>query len=114
MALAAIPAAVGILHVGTLGLVLEPRPPPWRRSSRSSRAALVVVDPNCRPTVISDPTPPSRACAASSATLDLVKVSEEDLAWLEPGRTGDRAARAMLDHGPGRAADPGRRRARSW
>jgi fructokinase len=31
---------------------------------------------------------------------DLVKVSEEDLAWLDPARPRGRAARALLQRGP--------------
>jgi fructokinase len=31
---------------------------------------------------------------------DLVKVSEEDLAWLDPGRSPAAAARALLERGP--------------
>ena len=53
-------------------------------ADRAGRA-LVMTDPNCRPTIISDP---PRYRARISRILrgsDVVKVSDEDLAWLAPG-----------------------------
>src|SRR5256885_200961 len=49
--------------------------------------ALVVVDPNCRPSAISDPDGYRRRLRPVLGRSQIVKVSEEDLAWLDPKRT---------------------------
>ena len=101
-ALAALPPAVGMLHVGTLGLTLEPMASALEAVvERLGGQALVMVDPNCRPSVIADAdayrAPPAAACSARS---DVVKVCEEDLAWLDPAAQPADAARMLLEDGP--------------
>jgi fructokinase len=100
-ALAALPDGVEVLHVGTLGLVLEPVGSALEAVvERLAPSALVAVDPNVRPGAIAD-------AAAYRARLDrvlarahAVKVSEDDLGWLEPGRSWLDAARTLLARGP--------------
>jgi fructokinase len=100
-ALAVLPDSVAILHVGTLGLTLEPIATALEAVVEAvAPDALVAVDPNCRPWAITDL---KRYRARLSRVLSrshLVKVSEEDLAWLDPGRPPATAARALLDLGP--------------
>ena len=93
-ALGLLPAGVDVLHVGTLGLALEPMADALEAVvERLAPNALVAVDPNIRPWAIAD-------AGAYRARLDrvlalshLVKVSEEDLEWLGP-------VRDLLAHGP--------------
>jgi fructokinase len=100
-ALAALPDGVEMLHVGTLGLVLEPLASALEAVvERLAPSALVAVDPNVRPGAIAD-------AAAYRARLDrvlarthVVKVSGDDLDWLETGRPWLDAARALLARGP--------------
>ncbi len=100
-ALAALPGRVAALHVGTLGLVLEPLATALEAVvERLAGDALVFVDPNCRPHAIDDP-------AAFRARLERVlrrcavaKVSEEDLAWLRPDLAPGDAAADLLRLGP--------------
>jgi fructokinase len=100
-ALGALPAAVGYLHVGTLGLVLEPMAAALEALAGAlSGRALVMVDPNCRPAIIADPPGYRSRLARVLAGADVVKVSEEDLAWLAPGVPAASAARALLGQGP--------------
>jgi fructokinase len=100
-ALAAIPARVAALHVGTLGLVLEPLATAIEAVVRRlAGETMVVVDPNVRPQVITDPEAFRARLERVLAHSDLVKVSEEDLAWLDPGRPRVDAARALLERGP--------------
>lgn len=100
-ALAALPHAVGILHVGTLGLTLEPMATALEAVVEElSGKALVAVDPNVRPWVIGDADTYRRRLRRVLGRSDLVKVSEEDLAWLDPQRTTAAAARALLELGP--------------
>ncbi len=57
---------------------------------------MVVVDPNCRPLVIDAPDVYRARLEHIFQMSDLVKVSEEDLAWLDPGPPRCDAARALL------------------
>jgi fructokinase len=59
---------------------------------------LVALDPNCRPTTIHDPAAFRGRLARLLARTDVVKVSEEDLAWLDPGTEPVAAARALIGH----------------
>ena len=100
-ALAALPPRLAALHVGTLGLVLEPIAAALEAVvARLAGSTMVVVDPNVRPHVI-DAADVYRARLGRVLEMsDLVKVSEEDLAWLSPGAAALDAARELLSHGP--------------
>lgn len=100
-ALAALPLEVAALHVGTLGLVLEPLAAALEAVvARLAGRTMVVVDPNCRPWVIDAPEVYRARLDRILQMSDLVKVSEDDLAWLTPGVAPHDAARALLDLGP--------------
>jgi fructokinase len=100
-ALAALPPRVAALHVGTLGLVLEPLATAVEAVvQRLAGETMVVVDPNVRAQVIDDPEAFRARLERVLGSADLVKVSEEDLAWLDPGQSRVAAARALLERGP--------------
>ena len=100
-ALAALPADVAMLHVGTLGLVLEPVASALNAVVEElADRALVMVDPNCRPTVIPDRAAYRRALATTLRHAHVVKASADDLRWLDPERTPVQAAGALLRDGP--------------
>jgi fructokinase len=100
-ALAVLPQSVAALHVGTLGLVLEPLATAMEAvAQRLAGRTTVVVDLNCRPQAISDPAEYRERLARIVGYSDLVKASEEDLAWLRPGQAPIDAARALLGQGP--------------
>jgi fructokinase len=100
-ALAALPHAVSILHVGTLGLVLEPVASALEAVVESlAGRALIAVDPNCRPDAIADEPAYRARLQRVFGRAQLVKVSEEDLLWLDPSRAWIDAARALLALGP--------------
>jgi fructokinase len=100
-ALAALPPTVSIVHVGTLGLVLEPVAAALEAVVETlSGRALIAIDPNVRPGVIADPDAYRQRMDRVLGHSDVVKVSEDDLAWLDPNRSPVAAARALLDHGP--------------
>lgn len=89
------------LHVGTLGLVLEPMAQALVDGvARASPATLVMIDPNCRPLVIADRLAYLERLNAVLRRADIVKVSTDDLAYLAPGVTAVAAARELLDNGP--------------
>jgi fructokinase len=93
--------AVEMLHVGTLGLVLEPMATTLEAlAARLSGRALVMVDPNTRPSMIGDAAAYRARIRRVLADSDVVKVSDEDLAWLSPGVPAEDAALALLAQGP--------------
>jgi fructokinase len=100
-ALAALPERVETLHVGTLGLVLEPIAHALEAVvQQASDETLVALDPNVRPAVIDDEPAYRERLAKILSRTDLLKASEEDLAWLAPDRDPADAARAFLREGP--------------
>ena len=100
-ALAALPPAVSILHVGTLGLTLEPMAAALEAVVEElSGKVLVMVDPNIRPWVIGDADAYRGRLRRVIGHSDVVKVSEEDMTWLEPQQDAAAAARTLLQAGP--------------
>lgn len=98
-ALAAVPPGVGMLHVGTLGF--EPMSAALAAVvDELAGRALIAVDPNVRLVRITDPDGYRARLDHVIARSDLVKASEEDLAWMDPDRDAPAAARALLDRGP--------------
>jgi fructokinase len=100
-ALGAVPADVDILHVGTLGLALEPVATALEAVvERLAGTALVAVDPNCRPWVVDDVDAYRARIHRVLSHAHLLKVSEEDIEFLEPDRGAVDGVRALLECGP--------------
>jgi fructokinase len=96
-ATAALPVRLGTFYVGTLGLVFEPMASTLEALvGRMGADTLVAVDPNCRPTTIDDPAAFRGRLARLLRRVDVMKASEEDLAWIDPGADPVAAARALL------------------
>jgi fructokinase len=100
---------VRALHVGTLGLVLEPMASTIAALvNREHDQRLVMVDPNIRPFLLPDFPPPLAGEGRVGANrLDrvisqstIVKASDADMAWLYPGLDLRAGARALLSRGP--------------
>lgn len=89
------------LHVGTLGLMVEPIGDALAAGiARLDPSTLLMVDPNCRPGVIGDGAAYRARLRAILARADVVKVSADDLAYLAPGVAAADAARGLLTEGP--------------
>ena len=100
-ALAVLPPGVDALHVGTLGLALETVAAAMEAVvAELAGRALVLVDPNCRPWAVRDEVAYRARLRRVLARADVVKVSDEDLAWLHPRRPATEAARGLLELGP--------------
>src|SRR3954464_8962092 len=100
-ALAALPETVDFLHVGTLGLVMEPVAAALQAVVEAvADSALIMVDPNCRPTFIEDRESYRRGLAATLRYTHVVKVSGDDLEYLRPGTSLTDGARDLLADGP--------------
>jgi fructokinase len=88
---------VDCLHTGSIATFLEPGAAHVAALLRAARAtATVSYDPNCRPSLMGDPATAARRVEGLVAVSDVVKVSQEDLAWLYPGRRHDEIGRAWL------------------
>ena len=89
------------LHLGTLGLVLEPMATALATATASVPPdSLVMLDPNCRPAVIPDRSAYLDRLGGVIARADVVKVSRDDLAYLDPGAAPVDAARDIARRGP--------------
>jgi fructokinase len=76
---------VSALQVGTLGLALEPMASTLEAVVADAPAeVLVMLDPNCRPGVIADRAAYLARLRRVVARADVVKVSDDDLAYLDP------------------------------
>jgi fructokinase len=98
---AALPERVATLHVGTLGLVLEPMAQALEAVVQgASDETMVALDPNCRPAIIDDVPAYRERLARVIGRADLLKASEDDLAWLAPDQDPCAAAQELLRQGP--------------
>ena len=117
---AALPDGVSAIHVGALGLVMEPIGTSVERliTQDPPPGVLVMVDPNCRPAVITHREAYLHRIERIMRRADVVKVSVEDLGYLCPDMPpevaastllGDRLALVILTDGPrpARAFMPG-------
>lgn len=90
---------VNALHVGTLGLVLEPMASTLAELvARESGRRLVMLDPNVRFGLSDDETYRDRLLSVISQST-IVKASRDDLAWLFPGFDYEQAADRVLSRG---------------
>ena len=99
-ATAALPERISGFYVGTLGLVWEPLAATLEALvARLDDETLVALDPNCRPTTIDDAAAYRGRLRRLLARTDVIKASEEDLAWLAPAEDPVTAARELLAGG---------------
>jgi fructokinase len=99
-AAAALKLGPSALHVGTLGLVLEPLATTTKALIDGVGAdVLVFLDPNCRPTVTTDRGHYLETVAHCARRADVIKVSDQDLAFLAPGKDPIQATRSLLRGG---------------
>lgn len=94
-----LPSTVAAVCFGTLSLVLEPGASVYedllRRAHTDGR--LVLLDPNVRPAVIADPDAYRRRYRAWMRDVDVVKLSDEDAAFLADGDDGSTPADWIAD-----------------
>jgi fructokinase len=98
---AILPAGATALHVGTLGLVMEPVGTSIEQlATKAPESILVMLDPNCRPGAILNRQAYLDRIGRILRRADVVKVSTEDLAYLFPGQDAGPAAADLLGRGP--------------
>ena len=94
------PAAIAVLHVGTLGLVLEPSGTAIERLVEDVGAScLVMLDPNARPSATRDPGAHRARIARLAARADVIKVSVDDLRYLAADGAAETGLSGLLDAG---------------
>jgi len=89
-----------VLQIGTLATIVEPAATillEWAR--KVAKVAPIVFDPNIRSSVVSDRTKYQAAVARWTAISAVIKVSEDDLAWLYPDREQLDIAAQWLNEG---------------
>lgn len=94
--------AGNVLFTGGLGLVLEPMADTAEAlvGEAAASGAAVMIDVNCRPRIVPDRDPYVARVERVMRSAHVVKVSDEDLAYLRPGVAPLDAARSLLDLGP--------------
>ena len=89
-----------LLHIGTLSTVIEPGASvlyEWAQSF--ANVAQVVFDPNIRPAVLGDRDQYVKKIEKWVAISSAVKVSDEDLNWLYPGKSIDEIVNKWIEAG---------------
>jgi fructokinase len=89
-----------LLHIGTLATVIEPGASvlfEWAQSV--AQVAPIVFDPNIRPAVLGDRDEYVRKVEKWVAISSAVKVSDEDLNWLYPGKEINEIVKNWLEVG---------------
>ena len=88
------------MYFGTLGLLVEPMASLGEAIIMGAPGeTLVVIDPNCRPSAVSDADAYRARVARLCARADVVKVSSEDLGYLFPALTPGEGVAAILARG---------------
>lgn len=90
------------VHTGSIATVLAPGSGTvLELLERLRPAGTISFDPNCRPSVTPDRSEACRAVERFVALSDIVKASDEDLAWLYPGKEPTDVMTAWLTLGAG-------------
>jgi len=93
-----LPAEADALHVGSVGALLRPGRDAVLDlvDAAARRGSLVSYDPNARPVLTPDAAQTWLDVQEVAASADLVKMSDEDLAFLAAGRTPEEVAARVL------------------
>jgi len=86
------------IHTGSIATMLEPGATAIREFLKAvaGQPVTVTFDPNARPAITPDPVSTWAAVRELAEWSDLVKLSDEDCAFLQPGRTPDDIAAELL------------------
>ncbi|MCW2576001.1 MAG: Ribokinase [Modestobacter sp.] len=98
-----LPVETRCLHTGSLATVLEPgraRVEDLLEREHERGRVTISYDPNVRPALLGTPERAQPGIEHLVTLSDVVKVSDEDLNWLYPGRADEDVARQWLGLGP--------------
>jgi len=89
-----------VLHIGTLVTVIEPGASAlYDWAMQVAELAPIVFDPNIRPSVMPDRDLYEAAVEKWATLSALIKVSDDDLAWLFPGQAIEDVANRWINDG---------------
>jgi fructokinase len=96
-----LPETVTALSLGTLGMVLEPGASAYEAMLRreAARGVLTVLDPNIREALITDPAAYRARFTSWLPDVRLLKISDDDAAWLTGGADPVAAAKTWVESG---------------
>jgi len=90
-----------VVHTGSIAAVLQPGGAAVARLlARRRPTSTITYDPNLRPALMGSPAHAQPAVEALVRLADVVKVSDEDLAWLHPGVAPAEIAEEWSRSGP--------------
>ncbi|MEZ0490900.1 carbohydrate kinase [Kineococcus sp. TBRC 1896] len=96
-----LPPDLALLHTGSIGAAVDPGARTALDLLRSVRGrATTSYDPNVRPAFFESPAAALARVEEFVAAADVVKASDEDLAWLLPGHDPEEVAHRWQGHGP--------------
>jgi fructokinase len=96
-----LPERAWAVHVGTLALAIDPPASAFEALvDREAGRRQIVLDPNVRPAIFGDVEHYRRRFERLTRLADVVKLSDDDAAWIYPGRPVDQVLRMILDLGP--------------
>ncbi|MGX9348783.1 carbohydrate kinase family protein [Microbacterium sp. KNMS] len=90
-----------IVHTGSIAAFVEPGAVTVRDAiARAATHAIVTFDPNIRPTLVGDHGAAVEQVLRLARHAHVVKLSDEDAAWLWPNRAPEQVADMLLENGP--------------
>jgi fructokinase len=96
-----LPASIGAMFFGGISLMVEPGGATYEAlMAREAANRVMMIDPNIRPSFIKDPAHYRARIARMIALADIVKLSDEDLHWLQGDGDITALARGILAQGP--------------
>ena len=96
-----LPDSVSALFFGGISLVAEPCGSAYEAlMAREAGSRVTMIDPNIRPSFITDETAYRARIERMVALADIVKLSDEDLTWLQGKGKISVLARGLLELGP--------------
>ena len=99
--LPALPADAWALHVGTLALAIDPPAATYEALvARDAGQRQIIFDPNVRPAIFGDATAYRSRFERLVRLADLVKLSDDDAAWIYPGVPVEEVVGVILALGP--------------
>jgi fructokinase len=96
-----LPEEAWAIHVGTLALGVDPPAAAYEALvDREAGRRRIILDPNVRPAVFGDVKTYRRRFERLSDLADVVKLSEDDAAWIYPGLSAREVLALILGFGP--------------
>jgi fructokinase len=93
------------VHVGTLALAIDPPAAAYEAFvEREAGRRQIILDPNVRPAIFGDAVAYRHRFEHLAQVADLVKLSEDDAAWIYPGTSVEHVLELVLGLGPGLVA----------